>query len=155
LSDNSALKDIDVSGMIFDGNNNASSIFARNTNLREVRGLNTWDVTKLVSLNGAFNSCSSLSIIDFSECDFGNITDLTNFVYGCSVLSDFKSPKNIRVSLSNFTNSTSLTSDHLMDIINNLSTVSTTQTLTIGTANLAKLTAEQIKIATDKNWTVV
>jgi hypothetical protein len=155
LCDNSALKEIDVSGMIFEGNNAVSNMFARNTNLREIRNLTSWDTTKTTSFKAFFENCTSLVNFDFSGCDFSNVTELTNFVYSCSRLSDIKAPSNIKVSLSNFTNSTSLTADHLMDIINNLSTVSTTQTLTIGSANLAKLTAEQIKVATDKNWSVV
>ena len=43
----------------------------------------------------------------------------------------------------------------MIDIIDNLATVSSTQTLTLGATNLAKLTTEQIQIATDKGWTVM
>ena len=42
-----------------------------------------------------------------------------------------------------------------MSIINNLNTVTTTQTLKLGSTNLAKLNPDEIKIATDKGWTVV
>ena len=50
-----------------------------------------------------------------------------------------------------------LTVESLMSIINALMdrTGMDSSTLTIGSAHLAKLTPEQIKIATDKNWTVV
>ena len=40
-------------------------------------------------------------------------------------------------------------------LINNLNTVSTTQTLTLEVTNLAKLTFGEIKIATDKGWTLI
>ena len=43
----------------------------------------------------------------------------------------------------------------LLDVLNNLATVTTTQTLTLGRTNLAKLTEAQIAIATNKGWTVV
>ena len=50
-----------------------------------------------------------------------------------------------------------LTVESLMSIINALAdrTGMDSDTLTLGSANLAKLTPEQIKVATDKNWTVV
>ena len=41
-----------------------------------------------------------------------------------------------------------------MSIINNLKVVTNSQKLTIGSANLAKLTDEQIAIATNKGWTL-
>ena len=80
---------------------------------------------------------------------------MRNFVYNCKDLISFYSPQNINTSISNFTNSTKLTHDSLLDIINNLSTVSTTQTLTIGSTNLAKLSSDEITIATNKGWTIV
>lgn len=41
-----------------------------------------------------------------------------------------------------------------MVVINGLQTVDTTQTLTLGTTNLAKLTEEEMAIATEKGWTL-
>ena len=41
-----------------------------------------------------------------------------------------------------------------MVIINGLQTVTTTQKLTLGETNLAKLTDAEKKIATDKGWTL-
>ena len=50
-----------------------------------------------------------------------------------------------------------LTVESLMSIINALAdrTGMDSDTLSLGSAHLAKLTPEQIKVATDKNWTVV
>lgn len=51
-----------------------------------------------------------------------------------------------------------LTHDSLMNVINNLYDIATrgcnTQQLVLGSTNLAKLTAEEIAIATNKGWTV-
>ncbi len=47
-----------------------------------------------------------------------------------------------------------LTVDSLMVIINGLQKVTTKQTLTLGETNITKLTEDQIKVATDKGWTV-
>ena len=46
------------------------------------------------------------------------------------------------------------TRDELMIMITTLKKVTTTQTLTMGATNLAKLTDTDIKIATDKGWTL-
>jgi hypothetical protein len=50
--------------------------------------------------------------------------------------------------------STKLTHDSLMSIINALQSGVTSKTLTIGTANLAKLTDAEKAIATEKGWTL-
>lgn len=42
-----------------------------------------------------------------------------------------------------------------MSIINNLVASESTRTLTLGSANLAKLTDDQIAIAVNKGWTVL
>lgn len=55
--------------------------------------------------------------------------------------------------------STLLTHDSLMNVINNLYDIATrgcnAQQLVLGSTNLAKLTAEEIAIATNKGWTVL
>ena len=68
-------------------------------------------------------------------------------------LIDFYPPKNISQSF-NLTNDFELSHDSLMRIINNLVTVSTTQTLTIGAYNLWKLSAAEKAVATNKGWTL-
>ena len=100
------------------------------------------------------NGCTNIENADLSSWDVSNCSSLTNFVNNCSKLNSFYAPKNIKVSFSNFTKSTLLTSEHLMSIINNLVTSEDTRTLTLGSANLAKLNDEQIAIATNKGWTV-
>ena len=50
----------------------------------------------------------------------------------------------------NISSSTAFTKEALVEILNNLATVTTTQTLTMGATNLAKLTDEDKAIATNK-----
>jgi hypothetical protein len=54
--------------------------------------------------------------------------------------------------------STELTVESLMNVINNLYDIKTagcnTQILALGSTNTAKLTSDQIAIATNKGWTV-
>mgnify|MGYP003297746872 CR=1 FL=1 len=57
--------------------------------------------------------------------------------------------KSLNVSFSSQLNVTSL-----MSIINNLATVSEPRTLTLGAVLQAKLSSEQIKIATEKGWSI-
>ena len=50
---------------------------------------------------------------------------------------------------------TSLTRESLLNIIAGLAEVSEARTLTLGSENKAKLTAEEIQVALDKGWTVL
>lgn len=54
----------------------------------------------------------------------------------------------------NISSSTAFEQSDLVEIISNLDPVSTAQTLTMGSTNLAKLTQEQILVATGKGWTL-
>ena len=60
---------------------------------------------------------------------------------------------NMKVSFS-LSKSTMLSQRELVKILNNLAAVTTTKTLTLGSTNLAKLTEEDIAIATSKGWSV-
>ena len=59
--------------------------------------------------------------------------------------------KHWRISF-DITDSTAFEEADLVEIISNLDTVTTAQTLTMGATNLAKLTDEEKKVATDKGW---
>ena len=140
------------------------------------------DMTKKEGLSDFFNTCSSLTSLTLptgfgqnatnaQNCFRGckNLTTLTlptgfgqnvsnstllgGFVIGCSNLTDITGNPNFKVSVS-LADSTKLTHDSLMVVINGLQTVTTAQTLTLGAANLAKLTDEEKKVATDKGWTL-
>lgn len=49
---------------------------------------------------------------------------------------------------------TKLTHDSLMNVLNSIQTVTAKRTLKLGSTNLAKLTAAEKKVATDKGWTL-
>lgn len=111
-------------------------------------------VDTCTNLSSFLDGCTNIESMDLSSWDVSNCNDLTKFVYNCPNLKSFYAPKNIKGSFSDFTKSTLLTSEHLMSIINNLNTVEETKTLTLGSANLSKLTSDQIAIAINKGWTV-
>ena len=80
-------------------------------------------------------------------------TDNVMMFYYCSGLTIITGNPNFKayVDLSKCQN---LTHDSIMVVINGLQTVTEAQTLTLGSTNLAKLTDEEKKIATDKGWTL-
>ena len=116
-------------------------------NLKTIPELNLTGVRKL---DGAFYNCNSLQSIP--HIDAGSIDSFYNTFYGCSSISSFKM-YNIKADL-NLSGSNMFTRESLVEILNNLSTVTSTKTLTIGSTNLAKLTDEDKAIATNKGWTL-
>ena len=118
--------------------------------------LNNFDVSKVTNISGMFYFCSKLISLDVSNWDIGHITGNYNvhsaFNY-CISLVDLYPPQNINANMT-VNSSTALSHDSLMRIINNLMTATSTKTLTLGATNLAKLSSEEIAIATNKGWTV-
>ena len=82
-----------------------------------------------------------------------NATNLNNCFYKCSQLTDITGNPNFKVKV-DFSYSPNLTHDSIMIVINGLQTVTSTQTLTLGSTNLAKLTEADKQIATNKGWTL-
>lgn len=114
------------------------------------------NANNVTSISYMFYNCTSLTTLDMSGIDLINATassSLGSAFAGCKALTDFVAPKNISQSIS-FSECTNLTHTSLMSIINNLATVSSKKTLTLGSTNKAKLTSDEIAIATAKNWTV-
>ena len=152
------LTSLDVSNFDTSNVTNMRNVFAYCSKLIEIKGLNNWNIEKVTSYNyvsDMFNKCSSLASLDVSSWDFSKFntsTSLTMFEY-CQSLVDFYPPQNINAGLS-LSQCTVLSHDSLIRILNNLMTQSSTKTLTLGSTNLAKLTAEEIAIATNKGWTV-
>lgn len=104
-------------------------------------------------LNGCFSGCGGLTTLHLPDGFGAAANSLGSCFSGCRSLSTITGNPNFKVSVS-FSTSTKLTHDSLMVVINGLQTVTTTQTLTLGSANLAKLTDEEKKVATDRGWTL-
>lgn len=125
---------------------------------------------KVKSMSETFNYCSQLTtlpLMDLTQCtrfsvigcnslesipayDLSNITSIN--ISGLYKLAEFHAT-GMKVSF-NISSSTEFTNEALVEILNNLATVTTTQTLTMGATNLAKLTDEDKLIATNKGWTL-
>ena len=81
-----------------------------------------------------------------------NATNLNNCFRNCVALTNITGNPNFKTSLA--LGLPNLTHDSLMVVINGLQTVTSKQTLALGSTNLAKLTEADKKIATDKGWTL-
>lgn len=116
--------------------------------------LSSWkNANNITTMNQTFYYCSKLTSLDLSSWDVSKVTIMSSAFTSCSALTDFKAPKNISVAVS-FSPCTNLTHDSLMSIINNLATVTSSKTLTLGSTNLEKLTDAEKAIATNKGWTL-
>lgn len=144
---------------------NMANMFYSCSKLKSIPQLDTGNVANMASM---FADCNALEIVpqlDASKADsirymFNQCQKLTNFGgllnLGQAYLTSQSTNYNqYQLDLST---ATSLTHDSLMNVINNLYDIATagvqSQQLVLGTTNIAKLTAEEIAIATEKGWTV-
>ena len=155
-----SLTTLDVSSFDTSNVTNMSNMFYNCSKLTQL-DLSNFDTSNVTNMSMMFSYCTALTSLDMSNCDVSKCTSSSAFsnTFGsnssnsCIALTDFKAPKNISANIS-FQYCTALTHDSLMSIINNLATVTSTKTLTLGTTNLAKLSSEEVAIATNKGWTV-
>lgn len=105
------------------------------------------------NISSCFYVCLSLVSVVLPAGFGQNVTNTDDCFYGCSSLTNITGDPNFKASL-NLSSCSKLTHDSLMVVINGLQTVTATKTLTLGATNLAKLTDDDKKIATDKGWTL-
>ena len=138
---------------------NMSGMFANCSSLETIPILDTSNVT---DMSWMFTDCSSLKTVPM--LDTSNVTDVNNILGGCPSLTNLGGFKNLGKSfpttgvISTLYLYSPLTHESLMNVINNLYDIKSigikTVTIDIGEANLAKLTAEEIAIATNKGWNI-
>lgn len=134
----------------------------------------TFDTSNVLNASSMFQYCSRLTkipIFDFSSC-----YDVSNILADCGNLIDIGGFNNLGKGYTRKTNNyhpykldlsycRNLTHESLMNVINNLYDLNLTydvanggtlyrQSLVLGATNLAKLTEEEIAIATNKGWDV-
>jgi surface protein len=142
-----------------------SSAFSTCTSLESIPALNTSNATNMSAI---FSGCSSLKTIEELNCE--QVTIISNAFYNCKSLINLGGFKNLGQNYStsssanayaltlNISASNNLTHDSLMNVINKVYDIATkgvaTQSLTIGSTNVGKLTAEEIAIATNKGWSI-
>ena len=140
---------------------NMNSMFFGCSSLTTIPQLDTSNVTDMSYM---CNSCTSL--IEIPQLDTSSVTNIGMMLYSCYLLTNLGGFTNLGQAYSttqsanygNYTltlsSSTKLTHDSLMNVINNLYDIASKgcqpQSLRLGSTNLAKLTAEEIAIATEK-----
>lgn len=117
---------------------------------RNLKNLPLYNTSQVVNMENTFRKCPQLTTIP--AYDVSNVTNLYAVFNGCSKLKSILM-YGMKVSF-DISSSTKFEQSDLVTILNNLATVTTTQTLTIGSTNLAKLTDEDKAIATNKGWTL-
>ena len=119
-----------------------------------------WDTTNwaVTNLGNMFNDCYSLQSVDMSGWDTTNwaVTNLNYMFNGCYSLQVLKfGAKTVWPALATQINNTSsLRHNSIVALFNALPTVTTSVTLTLGKNNLARVSDDEIAIATGKGWTV-
>lgn len=108
------------------------------------------DTSKVINMSNMFYGCSDLTTVP--ALDVSNVTNLNNMFSRCFSLKSILMT-GMKVSF-DISASTQFEKSDLVTILNNLATVTTTQTLKMGATNLAKLTEEDKAIATNKGWTL-
>ena len=124
-----------------------------------VEKIGVLDTSSASALTYVMYQASSVKTIDeFILKDDGSQTwNLSNSFANCTNLEEVRFKGKIGTNNFNVQWSVKLSHDSLMSIINCLADktgVSGTWKVTIGTTNLAKLTSDEIKIASNKGWTV-
>lgn len=116
------------------------------------------DTSNGKNFGSMFNNCRALTSISLLNMSNVSGTNWSSMFYNCPALKNvtFEGTIPVRGNMSAFSSCPNLTVESLMSFINALTNMSdtATYTITIGSTNLAKLTEEQIQIATDKRITL-
>lgn len=122
----------------------ATSFYYTFYRCNRITSLHLLNSSKVTNVNGMFSNCLDLTNLDglqnlgqaYLTTQSANYSNYTLNLSAC----------------------TKLTHDSLMNVINNLYDIATkgcnTQKLSLGSTNVAKLTVDEIAIATNKGWTV-
>lgn len=126
------------------------------------------DTSKVTGVNSMFYSCGNL--ISIPQLNLSKATNMWQMFLYCSALTTLGGFQNLGMAYDtsksanysyytlDLSTSPKLTHESLMNVINNLYDIANkgcnAQQLILGSTNLAKLTAEEIAIATDKGWNV-
>lgn len=134
----------------------------------KIKSIKLFDTSNITEFYQTFYSCTQLT--ELEEFDCSSATNVQNIIAQCSnlvTLGGFKDlgknydpAKNTNYSYYalNLSNTKNLSVESLRNVINKLYDIASkgckAQQLVLGSTHLAKLTAEEIAVATNKGWTV-
>ena len=133
--------------------------------IKQIPMIDTSDYTLMGYMFSSYSSLTTIPLLDTNK-----VTNMNNTFYSCFSLTTLGGFRNLGQAYSttqsanyndytlNLSSSTKLTHDSLMNVINNLYDIASAgiqpQKLVLGSKNLAKLTSEEIAIATEKGFNV-
>lgn len=129
---------------------NVTNMYGMFNNCFALTAVPQFNTSKVTNMSSMFNWCKKLTVIP--QWDVSNVTNMSNMFFYCSGLKSILMT-GMKVSF-DISASTKFERTDLLIILNNLATVTKTQTLKMGATNLAKLTDEDKLIATNKGWTL-
>ena len=171
---NTKIKQLDLSNWNVDNVTTCAQIFLQCVNLEYIKGLENWHTDRVTDYQFIFQNCYKLKELNLTNWYTGglyssnyiigfiaNCYELTTLIGGATIeevlANNISCMNGLKVSLvlvSNQNQRTKLDRASLRALINGLAEVETTQTLTLGATLRAKLTEEDIAIATAKNWSI-
>ena len=132
----------------------AGNWFAFFRNCQSIEAIDHLDCQGATSLNDCFQCYSGGgSLISLQALPASLLTSADNVLNGQTKLVDFGGFTGISISFS-LSGCTALSRASLLAVLDGLARVSGETTLTLGAANRAKLTEEELQVAVDKGWTV-
>ena len=168
FSNCSKLTTLDVSNFNTSAVTNMSIMFSNCSNLTTL-DLSNFNTSAVTNMSSMFYYCSNLSTLDLSSFNTSAVTNMNNMFAYCTKLTSIigthtleevqggtiKAMKGTKVSLY-LSDSPNLERASILALFYGLAdlTGKTAQTVTLHATAKARLTAEDIKIATDKNWNV-
>ena len=164
----SNLTTLDLSNFNTSSVTNMSYMFRLCSNLTTL-DLSSFDTSAVTNMSYMFNGCSNLTTLDLSNFNTSSVTNMSYMFYRCSSLTSIigthtleevqagtiKALRGLKVGIS-FSDSPNFERASILALFYGLAdlTGNTAQTVTLHATAKARLTAEDIKIATDKNWNV-
>ena len=164
----SNLTTLDVSNFNTSAVTNMSYMFPNCSNLSTL-DLSSFNTSAVTNMSSMFNGCSNLTTLDLSNFNTSSVTNMSYMFYRCSSLTSIigthtleevqagtiKALRGLKVGIS-FSDSPNFERASILALFYGLAdlTGNTAQTVTLHAMAKARLTAEDIKIATDKNWNV-
>lgn len=161
------LRSLDVSG--FDtGKVTLMYDMFNNCNKLQTIDVSRFDTSKVTNMLTMFSSCTSLQSLDLTGWNVSGVINATNMFAGCTQLITLVGSRSLdEIKRNNIGAMNGARIDYsvsycpldvasLVALFNGVAdlTGQASKTITVGKTNLAKLTPEQIAIATNKNWNV-
>ena len=120
--------------------------------------LSSFNTSNVMGIDWMFYGCSSLTTLDLSSFNTSNVTNMNYMFANCKSLTTLilgdNWASNAQVKSFDLNISSKFTHDSCLDVFNKLATRTNSPTLKLSSTTKALMSADEIKIATDKGWVV-